>query len=107
MPHAGHFICAYKCQFHLNTCVGKFIVSTIGEMTDTADMHRRRETQDWEELGVQRKYETMVFPAVKDSKNACCPFAAETSRDLSMEGYNTAADAYKGHLRICAKYSKK
>ena len=31
MPHAGHFLLGNKCQFRLNTYVGKYIVSTVGE----------------------------------------------------------------------------
>ena len=32
MPHAGHFILGRECQFRLNTYVGKYIVSTVGEL---------------------------------------------------------------------------
>ena len=32
MPHTGHFICGSRCRFHLNTYIGKYIVSTIGEL---------------------------------------------------------------------------
>jgi len=31
MPHAGHLIVSSDCRFHLNTYVGGYIVSTVGE----------------------------------------------------------------------------
>jgi hypothetical protein len=37
MGHSGHFILGSSCRFHLNTYVGRYIVSTVGELwNDTA-----------------------------------------------------------------------
>ena len=60
----------------------------------------------FEELSFGRTYETMVFRAIKDKKNKCCPYAMQTPTDLEMNGYNSAEDAYKGHLKMCRKWSK-
>lgn len=30
--HPAHFICGDKCRFHLATKVGKYLVSTVGEL---------------------------------------------------------------------------
>lgn len=97
MPHAGHFIAGDSCRFRLNTYVGKYIVSTVGEyITDRGDE---------EELGFDRKYETMVFEAHK-SENKCCPYEIDASKEVEMVGYNTAGDAYEGHQKLCEKWSK-
>lgn len=107
MPHAGHFICAYQCHFKLNTYVGGYIVSTVGEMANTNEFHKKLKTNDWEEIGVGRKYETMVFKA-KKSKDKCCSYEAIIAGgEIDIKGYNKSEDAYKGHLKMCNKYAKK
>lgn len=96
MPHAGHFISGYRCCFKLNTKVGKYIISTVGELPDG---------DGFMDIGADRKYETMVFPA-KKSKTKCCPWEARSWGGIDFKGYNEAEDAYKGHLAMCRKYSK-
>ena len=128
MPHAGHFILGDKCRFHLNTCVGKYIVSTVGELwgeRSTREIHAQVHNLNWliknkhllgdtfdsayfkefgfQELGLSRTYETMVFKARK-SEYKCCPFRM-ASGELDMEGYKTADDAYLGHLKMCKKWA--
>jgi hypothetical protein len=34
--HAGHFICAEWCRFHLCTQVGPYLISTVGEYVPDA-----------------------------------------------------------------------
>jgi hypothetical protein len=100
MPHAGHFIGGNFCQFRLNTCVGKHIVSTVGELQFS-------EKDGVKEIGMNRKYETMVFRARK-SKRQCCPYTISQSlREVDFKGYNTASDATIGHMELCKKWSKK
>ena len=128
MPHAGHFICGHDCRFHLATYVGKYIVSTVGEYwpdRQVREIHAQVHDPIWygknrilkgdyfeaeyfkrfgyTEIGLDRKYETMVFKATK-SKEKCCPYEM-VSGEKDFDGYNTAADAYKGHLRLCKKWS--
>jgi hypothetical protein len=131
MPHAGHFICGDRCQFHLNTYVGKYIVSTVGEMwSDSISrrIHAEVFDKEWyskyssllgdefdraymkkfgfEDIGCDRKYETMVFKS-KKSNHKCCPYVMISGEDIDFCGYNTPEDAYKGHIKICNKWSKK
>lgn len=131
MPHAGHLIVGNDCQFHLNTYVGGYIVSTVGEYwpdRGVREIHaevwdvgwfntnRFRKGDDfdsaymkkfgYEEIGFGRTYETMVFKAGRDKENSCCPWTMQTPTDQDMRGYNTATDAYKGHLKLCEKWSK-
>lgn len=125
MPHAGHFICGNNCQFHLFTYVGKYVVSTVGELVPDEPMREIEANAqgitlegkgdarlaDWfkkcgyEELGYKRLYETMVFKA-KKTKNKCCPWGQVNGSDLDFEGYNDAGAATKGHYKMCLKWSK-
>lgn len=126
MPHAGHFIMGSWCHFRLNTCVGKFIVSTVGELVPDSQI-REIEAQsrkiilegegdaryyDWlkkcgyTEIGYKRKYETMVFKAEK-SKDKCCPYRMCSPNSIDFDSYNDAGEAQKGHLKMCKKWSKK
>ena len=125
MPPAGHFILGNRCQFRLNTYVGKYIVSTVGEylpdegIREILNKTRNLELQGmgdereadflkkngWEKVGYNRKYETMVFKA-KKSNFKCCPFTIKLG-EIEMNGYNDAESAYRGHLKMCNKYAKK
>ncbi len=93
MPHPAHFICARDCRFHLATKVGDFIVSTVGELLpDSAVREIYAECRsitlegegdarltDWmtkagyEDIGYQRKYETMVFIAARQLSSPSTP----------------------------------
>ena len=123
MPHAGHFICADSCRFRMNTYVGKYVVSTVGEMIHSNElikiihpelshlkgdklMYEFKRKFKSEDLGHNRKYETMVFNA-KKSKNKCCPYSIILNKQVDFKGYNKPEDAYKGHLELCEKWSKK
>lgn len=125
MPHAGHLIVGRDCRFHLNTCVGNYIVSTVGEYEPDsaireilaksrgielqgrgnerrADWHRKN---GYEEIGYGRTYETMVFAAEPDAENACCPFTAASWSNLDFDAYNDAVAAREGHEAMCVKYA--
>lgn len=131
MPHSGHLIIGDKCQFHLNTYVGKYLVSTVGEWWPeriSREIHAEIYDKEWliknrsligdefdfeyrkrfgfEEIGAGRKYETMVFNAEK-SNNLCCPYKASDWISIDCDGYNTAGEAYHGHSKLCLKWSKK
>lgn len=101
MPHAGHFCGARSCNFRLNTYVGGYIVSTIGEYVPGSYC-----STEWEEIGSGRLYETMVFKA-KKIKEACCSYEAIVSEQVDFEGYNDAGSATKGHMRLCKKWVKR
>ena len=100
MPHAGHLCVGHLCRFKLNTCVGKYIISTVGE-------YYPRDEGKMDTLGasIDSFYETMVFRARK-SENKCCPY--EISGDeLDCIRYSTSDNAYLGHLKECKKWAKK
>jgi hypothetical protein len=122
MPHAGHFICGSQCRFRLNTYVNGYIVSTVGEyVPDSAvrailrasrgrktDLRGDAEEADFgfEDIGVDRKYETMVFKGHK-SKHTCCPYEMVSGENIDFAGYNDPGEAYKGHMKMIRKWSKK
>jgi hypothetical protein len=132
MPHAGHLIVGDKCKFHLNTYVGKYIVSTVGEYWPERiprEIHAKIYDQNWfienkelrgdtfdheyfkkfgyEEIGCGRTYETMVFEAFKIKDSQCCPYEINVGKQVDFDGYNNAKEAYEGHIKMCQKWSKK
>ena len=102
MPHPGHFICAERCQFRLNTYVGGHVVSTVGEF-------RAGGNGKMEELGCNgRLYETMVFPAMpSDEESSCCPWIADVSNQEDCSGYKDSSSAFYGHMAMCDKWSRR
>ncbi len=69
--NAGHFMCARWCRFHLCTKVGNYLISTVGEYVhpchgmgnDAKEAKWLEENYPGEDIGANRKYETMVFLA--------------------------------------------
>ena len=124
MPHPGHLCVANNCRFSLNTYVGKYIVSTVGEYLPDYEVREifaqsrgvslvgrgdEREADymnkiGYEDIGLNRKYETMVFPATK-SNNTCCPYEV-AGDEVGFDSYNSAEDAFKGHYKLCRRWAK-
>lgn len=128
MPHPGHLIVATDCRFHLNTYVGNYIVSTVGEYEPGMEVReiqanvkglqlegrgdaRRADAMEklgFTELGMDRIYETMVFKAVRaPATEACCPWRQKSGSNIDFYGYNKVEDAVAGHMKFCLKWSKK
>jgi hypothetical protein len=131
--NAGHLIIASWCRFHLCTQIGEYMISTVGEYWPDrpvreihADVHDpewlkqygilRGDTFDakylerfgYEEIGCDRKFETMVFKAGAPCKTKDCdcglPWPTEWGK-LNSNGYNTAGDATRGHMAMCEKWA--
>jgi hypothetical protein len=85
----------------MTTKVGRYLVSTVGD-------YRPRGSEEAEELGYQRLYETMVFKAGKPcQEEGCgCGLPSIDGTEIDMEGYKTAAEAQKGHMAMCRKYDR-
>ena len=99
MPHVGHFIMGHECRFRLNTYVGGYVVSTVGELP-----HHHKE--GFENVNFDSKYETMVFKAEKRD-DECCPYEAIVSDNVDIDTYNEAGAATKGHMKLCKKWSRR
>lgn len=109
MPHAGHLCVASNCRFVLNTYVGGFIVSTVGEwIRDKGDLLDLSEVGKYEDIGFKRKYETMVFHAKKNEEKSqqCCPYLADVDRgEVDFFGYSCPIEARNHHNILCKKWS--
>jgi hypothetical protein len=126
MPHPAHFICAFDCRFHLATKVGKYIVSTVGEyfpdepvreilaksrgivLEGRGDARKNDYMRKigFEEIGLGRMYETMVFPMKSSGRDSCCPWVPADHRELDAAGYNDPRLAYEGHMAMCEKWEQ-
>ena len=102
MGHAGHLCVSNSYRFHLNTYVGGYIVSTVGEYYPYAQL------QEMQTLGSEEDsfYETMVFEARRDKSITCCPYT-QSGENIDCVRYATAEKAHKGHLRLCRKWCRK
>lgn len=129
MPHPAHFICGERCGFKLATYVGNYIVSTVGEYLPdetVREVHAnvRGITLDgvgderlfdfikkcgYFDIGVHRKYETMVFHSKKsEEKNQCCPYLCDIEKgEVDFHGCNDSTEAYENHMRLCNKWCDK
>lgn len=131
--HAAHLVVSRLCQFHLATKVGDYLVSTVGEYWPSrssreihAEVHdptwlaknRHRKGDDFdhaymqrfgfEEIGVGRKYETVVFKATSRCTADGCGCNLPIPDDwtgLDFGSYNDAGSATRGHYAICEKWS--
>lgn len=125
-PHAGHFIMGNNCLFRMNTYVGGYIVSTVGELMHDSEvreiMAKSRgidlvgkgdarhadymEKIGYDSVGHNRKYESMVFKAKSSgSRCSCCEWIIEQAEDVDSGSYNDSVSARKGHMKLCLKWS--
>jgi len=113
---AAHFVCGRWCRFHLCTQVGKYLVSTVGEYVHPRHSRGNERDEDkwieenWpgEDIGADRKYETMVFVAGRPCGSGKCMCGLPVPEDwheLDMAGYNLAGDATAGHMAMCLKWA--
>lgn len=127
--NAGHFIAGNNCRFHLCTVVGDTIVSTVGQyLPDSAVREilaksrgvvlegrgdeRERVWLDkvgFEDIGYDRKFETMSFKAGKPctAKDCGCGMPTHNGHEIDFESYNDAKSATEGHMRICRKVARR
>lgn len=113
MPHPGHLCVASSCKFVMNTYVNGYIVSTVGEWVpydrqkNFPQFYGANWMKNFEEIGLDRFYETMVFKAKRNPDNGCCPYRAVSGENIDQDGYNSADDARKGHMKMLNKYRRK
>jgi hypothetical protein len=130
--HAGHLCVSQWCRYHLCTQVGKYLISTVGEYwpeRPVREIHAQVHDPKWlsenqyrrgddfdaaymkrfgfENIGCDRKYETLVFEAGKPcaTKDCGCGLPEISGSELDSGCYNDAAAAAKGHMELCLKYT--
>lgn len=100
--HPAHLCVADRCQFRLNTRVGRWVVSTVGEYYPIgSDMHNSKP----EPIGGGKEalYETYVFGAGETLGCGCVDIT--DTEEVEGRRYGTAAEAQAGHLEMCRKYA--
>ena len=112
---AGHFICGRWCRFHLLTKVGPYMVSTVGQYVHPRHSGGNEKTEaEWldknwpgEDIGYQRKYETMVFNVsearCQEPGCMCGQPMIEDWNKIEGQGYNDAKAATDGHNAMCLR----
>ena len=132
MPHPGHLIISSMCEFVLNTYVGGYIVSTVGEYwpsKSSREIHASIYDKEWFKQNQHLKgdvfnsaykkrfgfmqlgagedsiYETMIFKA-KRSEYGCCPWEQVSGEGIDSERYAKPEEARKGHMNYCKKWSE-
>lgn len=124
----AHLIVSQDCRFHLATLVGPWVVSTVGEwLPDSNSWHIYADSRGVEiegrgdagradflnkvgfiEIGLGRKYETMVFRATGErcTRPDCgCGLPELEGSELDTEGYNERGAAQHGHYEMCEKWA--
>lgn len=91
---AGHFGASDACRFHLNTRVGNYRISTVG------DYHPHDEAEP-QPIGVGRLYETYVFHVRGIGEGRVTRW-----NEIEADSYNDAETAEAGHLAMCRKYAE-
>lgn len=98
----GHFILGDRCVYHLNTVVGPWLVSTVGELRDAW-------RDDFRPVGHDRMFETMVFragsPCTEDA--GCGEVHIASPECLAMRAANNRREAEAAHLEVCDAWSRK
>lgn len=131
LPHAAHLIVSRNCRYHLATCVGGYIVSTVGEYVPDEGVREimaqgRGVTLEgrgdarladfmakvgFVEIGYGRLYETYVFRARPHDKArgepGCCLFLVDDHQEVDGVGSNDPACAYANHMRLCEEWAAK
>lgn len=97
--YPGHFIGAHDCRFRLNTRVGPWIVSTVGEYTPRLLSSEVRPLGG----GTHDLYETMVFVAKREAGCGC--WVQESGAERDCVRYATHEEAQSGHLAMCEKWA--
>lgn len=120
----GHLVVGEYCQHHLLTHIGSVLVSTVGMFihprhimgrvaegigVEQAFYAARQSLWPGEDIGLNRKFETMVFKAGNPCNIEGCncgqPELDMTDGELDMRGYNTLLEANTGHMEMCFEWA--
>lgn len=94
-----HFIGAINYSFRMGTMIGKYIISTVGE-------YRPLNHENIEDIGHNRKYETMVFKG-KKCKCGCNDYVIMPNKQIDLfRAYNDFTEAENGHIEICLEVER-
>lgn len=95
--YPGHFCGADRCRLHLNTRVGDYRISTVGD-------YWPRDGQGPQDVGAGRKYETFVFRV--EGKGHHGEGEVVSWLEIWSRGYNSAEGAERGHMNACRLFAR-
>jgi hypothetical protein len=106
--NAGHLVASDDCRFHLATQVGRVLVSTIGDYKPSGISSGvlRENAEGFAEIGWQRFYETYVF----ELSDMPCPCGCDMMQvekwsEIDSHGWQSRAEANRGHIEMCQKWA--
>lgn len=94
---AAHFCDAARCIFHLNTSVGRYLISTVGALKIDGKM---------EKINRDSYYETMVFPTTGEVCPCGCGHPGYEHVVKQEIRTNSDAEATAAHYEMCRKWDK-
>ena len=98
---AGHFICAMDCHWRRHTQIGRYRISSVG------DLYYQSEPQKRQTIGATGFFETMVFELtnkLSSNNDGCGCREVKSWSAIDGERYETAGAAQKGHEKYVRKY---
>lgn len=101
--YAGHFIAANSCRFRMCTKVGKYLISTVGDMHYKEDGERKTLG-----AGDDSFFETYVFLAGPPCSVEGCNCGQPTllsGSEIDGERCATGGEAQKLHMAKCHEYA--
>jgi hypothetical protein len=93
--YAGHLIVSRDCDYHLNTRVGNFVVSTVGAYYPDDQVKMKI-------IGSGKKdfFETCVFRCTEEVDG----YAVVDYLDIDSKRYEKSIKAESGHYTMCWKW---
>ena len=97
---AGHFICSHDCEFRLNTAVGRYRISTVGDMR-----HGRGGEMQTIGAGDSAFFETLIFLCTDEVD--VCGVCLKIKDWCEIDGRRCATweEANTQHVEFCEKYA--
>ena len=91
------------------------MVSTVGAYvhprnsggSEQAEAEWLKANYPGEDIGLDRKYETMVFECGEKCDCGCGGYRLADGNELGARGYMTADEATAGHMEMCNEWSTK
>lgn len=105
--HAAHLIVGSRCQYHLATRIGDYVISTVGEYRPQKGTRPDgeglggKEYAEFESIGSGRLFETYVFHAAGEGFGEISEFNEVDS--LVANDHDTAT---RNHMTMCRKYAE-
>jgi hypothetical protein len=82
------------------TEIGPYLISTVGDFRPSGPNGAK------DTIGHNRYFETMVFRLSDELCDCGCRArAVDEWSEIDFAGYQTAAEAHEGHMKLCRKWA--